>query len=266
MHSNLFKVCEILKESGIKLTLLSTGLLLKKEASQVSQWIDEVIVSLDGSRPVHNLIRNIPLAYEKLEEGIAALKFLNQGLPIRARCVLQKQNYRDLPNILEAAKALKLDQISFLAADVSSTAFNRSMSWENEKIETIALSPVEVEELSEIMESVIKNCRRDFKTGFIAEKPAKLRQLVAYYKATAGQGEFPRVKCNAPWVSAVIESDGQVQPCFFHPEQGNIRDKSLDQILNSPEAIDFRRKLEVDKNPICRKCVCSLDLSPWAKV
>ena len=33
----------------------------------------------------------------------------------------------------------------------------------------------------------------------------------------------------------------------------------LDQILNSPAAVAFRESLDVATNPVCQKCVCSLN-------
>ncbi|MEO5998836.1 MAG: SPASM domain-containing protein [Chitinophagaceae bacterium] len=35
-------------------------------------------------------------------------------------------------------------------------------------------------------------------------------------KHTRSLDPFPFKKCNAPWVSTVIEADGTVTPCFFH--------------------------------------------------
>ena len=79
--------------------------------------------------------------------------------------------------------------------------------------------------------------------------------------ALAGQGDFPGVTCNAPWVSAVIETDGAVRPCFFQPTLGNVRAAgSLGAVLNTPEAIRWRAGLDTARNAICRKCVCSLAL------
>ena len=73
-------------------------------------------------------------------------------------------------------------------------------------------------------------------------------------------GEFPGAVCNAPWVSAVIESDGSVMPCFFHKAYGNIYEKDFLEIINSEQAIEFRKKLNVETDPVCQKCVCSLKL------
>jgi Fe-coproporphyrin III synthase len=63
-----------------------------------------------------------------------------------------------------------------------------------------------------------------------------------------------------------VEADGEVRPCFFHPSMGNIHQQPLAAILNSDQAIAFRRGLDVTADPICKKCVCTLHLSPLTTV
>src|SRR5260370_10920208 len=135
MHSNLWTLCDLLREAGVaRITLLSTGLLLERRAAEVVRWCDEVTVSLDGSREVHDRIRNIPKAYDRLAARVRALKGLAPYFPVTARSVVQQQNYTHLPNIIQAAKTLRLHQISFLAVDVSSSAFNRPDGWPPERV------------------------------------------------------------------------------------------------------------------------------------
>ncbi|MDQ4076797.1 MAG: radical SAM protein, partial [Chloroflexota bacterium] len=171
MHSNLWALCGMMKRLNIKITLLSTGLLLKRHAENVVRWCDEVIVSLDGSREVHDAIRRVPRAYERLAEGVAALRAQDGDYRVTARCVLQRQNFADLANIVDAARDLALDQISFLAADVSTEAFNRPAPWGDERISEVALSPNEVAEFGCILEETIAQHADDFAAGFIAESP-----------------------------------------------------------------------------------------------
>ena len=276
MHSNLWTLCELLAEHGIKITLLSTGLLLRRHAAEVVRWCDEVIVSLDGSREVHDAIRRVPRAYEKLADGIAALREVELGsrqrranatrFPVTGRSVLQRENFRDLPNIVDAAREVGLDRISFLAADVASEAFNRPGGWDGDRAGEVALDRDQAADFERLVEQVIEERAADFRSGFIVESPEKLRSLARYYRAHHGDGEFPRTVCNAPWVSAVIEADGAVRPCFFHPSQGNIHDQPLTEILNAPEAIAFRRGLDVERDPICKRCVCTLNLGPLESI
>ena len=262
MHTNLWTLCDLLKNLHVKISLLSTGLLLKRYARDIVQWCDEVIVSLDGSRDVHNAIRGVPRAYERLAEGVSALKALAPHFRVTARCVIQRANYVNLPKIIDAAHALGLEQISFLAVDVSTAAFNRPTPWGDERVAEVALSPDEAGKFVDIVEETIRAYADDFASGFIAEYPPKLRRLPRYFQALNGQGDFPATVCNAPWVSTVIEADGTVRPCFFHRALGNIHQQSLAEILNSETAMAFRANLDVQRDPICRKCVCTLSLPP----
>ena len=159
---------------------------------------------------------------------------------------------------MTAARDMGLDQISFLAADVSSMAFNRAQPWETSKVSEIALSIPEVNEFETILKRSHKELVREYDSQFIAESSTKLLGLVQYYRALHGIGMFPSKACNAPWVSAVIESTGEVLPCFFHKSYGNINVRSFSEIINSAEAISFRKSLDVQTNPTCQRCVCSL--------
>jgi MoaA/NifB/PqqE/SkfB family radical SAM enzyme len=176
---------------------------------------------------------------------------------------VQRANHRALRATVQAAHEIGLERISFLAADVSSSAFNRPEGWSPERVEEVALNAADLPALAAELDAMFAENGDDFASGFIAESPAKLRQrLLAYYTALTGDGAFPPNRCNAPWVSAVIESDGAVRPCFFQPALGNIRSaQSLDAILNSPEAIAWRRGLDIERDAICRKCVCTLQLT-----
>jgi len=260
MHSNLWAFCEALRKIGIKISLLSTGVTLKNHAADVIRYCDDVIVSLDGSPSVHNQIRNIPNAFEKLAEGVLELRKLNPSFKVTGRSVLQKSNFRDFEGILKSAYELGLMEISFLPADVSSSAFNRSDPWQQDRVEQVALDLKEVEELEKIIKESISKFEDLYINGFIAEGPQKMLQIPQHYKAVLGKANYPPTKCNAPWVSAVIESNGDVLPCFFHKAYGNIHQNNFEAIINSEKAIQFRKQLDISKNEICQKCVCALHI------
>jgi len=180
--------------------------------------------------------------------------------------VIHKLNFRVWNSVIDCAKEMGLDQISFLPADVSSHAFNREVLWNENRQHEILVEQNELSELSVTTETIIENYAGDFESRFIAESPAKLRKIYSYYAAFYHLNPFPYKKCNAPWVSAVIEADGTVRPCFFHEPLGNIRNNSLEEILNSKKSIRFRKDLDIDTNNICVKCVCYLNLPPGASL
>ena len=267
LNANFFKLCEILRFAGISVTLLTTGLTVKRNAENLLRWVDELIVSLDGDGPLHDAIRNVPGAFKKLKDGVAHIKSINPKYRVTARTVIHRLNFRNWESIISEAKKMGIDQISFLPADVSSHAFNRQMAWEVPKQDEILIAKSELPELMEIITRIIDHYA-DFTPGFIAERPEKIRQIYDYYAAFYQLNTFPFKKCNAPWVSTVIEADGSVRPCFFHDAIGNIRSGSLARILNSDKAINFRKSLSKDMgtNATCVKCVCSLNLSPLQKI
>ncbi len=262
LNPNFFRFCEILKKQNIKISLLSTGLTLKKNTDLLVRWVNEIIVSLDGDEETHNSIRNIPDAYQKLKEGVQHIKCINPDFKITARTVIHRLNFRHWPEIIDCARAIGLNQISFLPADVSSHAFNREVLWGDERQQEILPREKELADLKYITEAIIESYAPDFEDHFIAESPEKLRKIHSYYSAFYGLNPFPYKKCNAPWVSTVVEADGTVRPCFFHPPLGNIRTASLEKILNSEDSTRFRKELDMDKNSTCIKCVCYLNLAP----
>lgn len=266
LNPHFFSFCKILNELKIKVTLLSTGLTIKKHAADLVTHVHDIIVSLDGDEQLHDTIRNIPGAFAKMQEGIAAIHAIDPGFKITGRSVIHKMNYLWWPKIIDAAKELGLQQISFLPADVSSHAFNREVLWTDAKQHELLLDKNDLPELRTILHTMFENYQQEFTTGFIAESPEKLSKIYQYYASFHGLEPLPHKLCNAPWVSTVIESDGSVRPCFFFDQIGNTRQQNLPEILNSKEAITFRKNLDVQKNDTCVKCVCYLSLKAGVKV
>jgi MoaA/NifB/PqqE/SkfB family radical SAM enzyme len=261
LHSELPALCSLLRREGLRLTLLTAGLSLERHAREVCDMIDDVILSIDGPREIHDRIRGIRGSWRQLHRGVCALRSIRPDMPIRGRCTVQKQNCRGLRSTVSTAKTLLLDSISFLAADITSPAFNRPSGWSPEHEAEVALDATDVDALHQEVEALIVDCSHDIASGFIAEKADKLRRIPLHFRAHLGLAQSSSPRCNAPWVSAVIEADGTVRPCFFHNPIGNIHERSFADVVNGEDAVRFRRELDVTTNAVCRKCVCSLYLT-----
>ena len=144
-------------------------------------------------------------------------------------------NFRELPRLIDHARAMALDGISFLAADVSSSAFGargpaRSLA-------DLALDRGEIAEFAAIVERTIAERADDFESGFIAESPAKLRRLPKYYEALASgralRAARPATRRGCRRSSRRTAPSG---PCFFHEPIGSIRDAPLASIVAQPAA------------------------------
>ena len=258
MHSDISSLSHVCRAEGVRVTLLTAGLTLEKRADIVAASIDDVIVSIDGPPDIHDKIRAVPGAYRRLQRGIEALRQLRAEMPIHGRCTIQKGNFGELRNTVHVARALNLNSISFLAVDTTSNAFNRPGGWSPGHQATVALNTAEVAVLESEIETLISEYENEIESGFVVENAEKLRRIPLRFRSRLGQIPAMAPRCNAPWVSAVVESDGTVRPCFFHRPIGNIHEHPLADVVNSDEALNFRRNLDISRDPVCRNCVCSL--------
>lgn len=265
LHRNLWALCDRLRDHGIGITLVTTGLLIDAHLDALASRIDDLVVSIDGPAEIHDAIRRVPGGFRRLAVGLQRLAAAPRRPRIIARAVVQRANHAFLLPLLRAVDALGVDGVSCLAADVSSTAFNRREPWSPDRRSEIALSSSEVLQLARAIrevESAADLLARRFVEGGIPS----LWRIHDYYRALAGDGAFPPTRCNAPWVSAVLGPDGDVRPCFFHAPYPHAADLPLDEALNTADAVAFRRELDVTTNATCRRCVCTFALPPWMEV
>src|SRR4029077_2814290 len=136
---------------------LAAAFLLAAPPRQIVERVDEVIVSLDGPPAVHNWIRRVVGAYESMSEGIHELHRLQPDFPVAGRCTVQKQNCTSLIATVETARELGLNSISFLAADLTSTAFNRPQAWSLDRQAGVGLTADEVGALEQEVEALIES-------------------------------------------------------------------------------------------------------------
>lgn len=263
LHRNLWALCDRLAAEGIRITLVTTGLLIDQHADAIARAVDELVISIDGASDVHDEIRRVRGGFERIRRGL--LKLAGQPAPPRtiARSVVQQANHTTLVRTVHATQELGIDRLSFLAADLSSTAFNRPEPWSESRRLEIAVTRDQLPQLKASIQEIESVCRDALDRGFVVGGMASLWRIYDYYCGIAGVSPFPRVRCNAPWVSAVLEPGGHLRPCFFHPAYPSAGDVPLELTLNSPAARAFRRALDVSSNETCRRCVCSLMLPLW---
>lgn len=264
VREDVWEIAEGFRAQGMVLHLLTSGLALARDANQVVRHFTRVVVSLDGAWPAqYRAIRGVD-GFAALATGVARVQALDPAVIITARATLHRHNFRDMVALVDAARAMGVQQISFLAADVSSEAFGPR---EGTSLAALALDAGEVREFRVAVERCIRERPAAFADGFIAESPDRLRRLPQYYAARLGDGRFPTNHCNAPSVSVVVEADGSVRPCFFHPSVGNVRHRPLAHIVKG-ELAAFRAAWRPASDPVCERCVCALKLGwgtpPWS--
>jgi len=259
VRDDVFDLADLFRAQGVTLHLLTSGLALERHAQAVADRFAAVTISLDGHTPeLYREVRGVD-GLEAVERGVRRLKGIRPDLPIRARSTLHRRNFRALSDLIDKAESMGLDQISFLTADVGATTFGRGALSVESSPHALLLDAAEVDEFERVIEKALVSHAPAFSAGRVAERGGRLRKLARYYRAHQNRGPFPRVECNAPWASAVVESNGTVRPCFFQPPVGNVRDKGLRSLLDD-EMVRFRRGLNVACDATCQRCVCSLQV------
>ncbi|HEY4015607.1 MAG TPA: radical SAM protein [Polyangiaceae bacterium] len=265
VREDVFELADLFRARGAVLHLLTSGLALERHAAKVAERFAAVTVSLDGHTPeLYRRIRGVD-GLEAVERGVRRLKELRPELPVSARSTMQKRNFKAMPELIDKALAMGLDRISFLTADVGSDSFGRGAPGAAPNPHGLLLDATEVDEFERVIEKALLSRASAFRAGRVAERGDRLRRLARYYRAHQGGGPFPEVRCNAPWASAVIESDGSVRPCFFQPRIGNLREKGLRALLDD-EMVRFRRGLDMACDATCQRCVCSLEVNMTSRV
>lgn len=262
-HPQWANIARRLRAEGARVSLLTNGLLLRKQIDDVLTSVDDVIVSLDGGTPAtYEAIRGVD-AFDLILDGMRLVRA--GGLPVSTRTTLQRANYREIPDIIAAAKSVDVNSISFLTVDVSNpfafgsrAALLSSFVPLEHQPPASALTSEDLPEFSRVLDAVEVQYADDFASRRIAESPAKLRRMVSYFGGVLGQNVFPSVRCNAPHLSAVVEVDGTLRPCYFLPAVGKVNGVPLHEALNSPAALDLRRAYRRGERVECQSCVCSL--------
>jgi MoaA/NifB/PqqE/SkfB family radical SAM enzyme len=256
------EIAQLLRASGRKLWLLTSGLSLAKHARRAAELFDAITVSLDGTDPAtYAAIRGLD-AFDTVCAGIRAAS--GTGAPVAVRVTVQRANYRQLSAFVELARHLGAQQVSFLAVDVANPhAFGRVDDFGVD----LALHPEDLPVLERILRDMERDYAPQFRSGFIAESPRRLRHLQQYFSAVCGLGAYPPVRCNAPEFSAVIGAEGHVRPCFFisGPAEAICRD-DLEEALNGDSMMALRQNIRAGSRAECARCVCSLWREPGSPI
>jgi Fe-coproporphyrin III synthase len=229
---------------------------LAKHARRAAALFQAITVSLDGTdRETYRAIRGLD-ALDNVCDGIRAAAA--QGVAPSLRVTVQRANFQQLPGFITLAKELGARQVSFLAVDVANPhAFGRTDDFKSD----LALLPDDLPVFDRVLRTLELEHAEEFRSGFIAESPKKLRRIWEYFAAIHGLGAYPPVRCNAPEFSAVIGATGRVQPCFFISGPPDVG-VDLPIALNSERMAKLRANIRAGKRSECKTCVCSMWRDP----
>lgn len=265
-HPHWAEIAQRFRQVGVYVMMLTNGLLVRKQATQIIESVDELIVSLDGATPeTYAAIRGVD-ALPRILDGISAVRAA--GVRVITRTTLQRGNLHEFLALLSLGVSLDVSAMSFLTVDVSNEwAFGARQDIDPQLVILPVNSPpsvsyaptlAQVEQFERDIDTAAIQHAPLFATQRIAESVDKLHRMARYFKGLHGVTHFEPPRCNAPHISTVIEVDGTVRPCYFLPDYGKLGAQTLLEVLNSDAGLALRRAYRTGQRAECERCVCPL--------
>ncbi len=241
VHPDWYEISKYVKESDLKLTLISNGLLVNdKNISKIEELNpDTMAISLDGGKAeTHDYIRQVKGSHKKALEAIDMLR--ERNIDTTAITTLSRINFEELPLIRD-------------------TLLNKNVAWQ------IQIASI----VGRFKEEQMLTKEEFYASGlFIASSREKYSYKELPIMGAHCFGYNSKVLPNvniAPWKGCPagmyaigIQSDGGVKGCLSLDDsfkEGNIRKSSLSEIWNHPDFADYNRKFKVeDLNGDCKDC------------
>jgi radical SAM protein with 4Fe4S-binding SPASM domain len=252
MREDLPDIARRLSSRGLRLILCTNGVLLRQHREEVLKYFSGAVVSLDSyESSSYRAIRGVD-AFDEVIAGIESMARGNRRVTVAH--TLQKENILRLAEFIGFAKGLPIESVSVRPIDAYSEGFGS----EHGQLPIRAGLLPSIEDLAEfhkILARIEREFSADLASGFITPSIQGLRKIQAYFQAKTDDS-FPITHCNAHFSSCVVESNGDVKPCFFAETFANIRQAApsdWERILNSDRARGVRKTLQ-DRSLICRQC------------
>jgi len=261
LSENIIEIIKLIKNSGFYVGMSTNGYLLPQKAHELAtSGIDNIQVSLDGPRELHNYIRGDGF-YENATKGIEILNKISK-IPITINYTVFNMNYNCISELLEEISHLKINKFKIQFLDFVSKEMVLKQNKYKMKITESSLSefvdPSKVDVNVLYRELVkIKKTNYDNITKIEIHPNISKEEMKKYFD-TKGEKIRNYDKCAIPFKQISIRPDGKVlfhMRCFNYVI-GDIEKNSIKEIFFGRSANIFRKELIKAKLcfPACTRC------------
>lgn len=237
------KVCARLTGHGIRVAPLTNGLLINKTNLQKLKdvGVDNISFSIDGLAKTHDYIRGMPGLFDQAMENIKLAR--EEGFLVGVNTTCTALNLNEMPALHEhlIKEDLRLWQIQ-IVEDMGNVNENPELRLTVEDFYQLAKYMVDFRQQDDVKVVTCHNI------GWFTSFEPLLR-------------DHPFTGCVAGRYAVGIESDGDIRGCLSimgDPDanvEGNVRERSLIDIWNDPNAFTaFRDRKVEDLTGFCAKC------------
>lgn len=192
-----------------------------------------VVCAVDATGPIHDAVRNVPGAWEKVSatlEGLLEIRKSHPNLIVGLKTTILPINVSELENIATYARQRGLFTI------ISPCIITEGRYGNQEKAGDFKFSREELNRMIRFFQG--DGCRWSFHAGRLAT-----------YLDTG----VMRKPCTSGFNYLFVRSSGEMFLCpLINQSQGNVTRRPLSELFHSPSAARFRRR--VGDYPECRGC------------
>jgi hypothetical protein len=247
MHPEFDEILQDLYDAGLDVTLVTNGTYIRKHLDAIAGRLDRLIISMDGDTPeLYEEIRGAP-AFRLLLTLPALVRERSPDTHQTICIVVQRKNFRRLPEFLELGCSLGVDRVSFLAPDLAGMvaplerggAFGHLEVVSEQGIDAVALT---LDEVRELREEVLP---RLYETA--ARHPGATNNSIPMVETYADHFEAFRQRrprgdlrrCALPFREVVLDELERFRFCFFMPDAWPAAD--VDDPANHPGIVAARQ-------------------------
>lgn len=272
LYPEIMELMKYIKEKGCIATIVTNGVLLEKYAEQIvkDKW-DQILVSFDGPKEIHDACRNVKGAYDTAINGLlklkqARIKYNSKKPFIMTSTTISKVNAPVLEQTFEIGKQIMPDMMVVYLSWFTSEEIGNKQTELFEK--ELGITPFTWKsyvtrfnkEDAEIFEKkILEIKKKKWPFDYIIIPDIKNKDISKYYLET--DNTFGYNKCAAPFFMVDIMPNGDVVTCrdFIDVKVGNITEEPLLKIWNNEKYKKFRKLLIKNKGllPQCSRC-CGL--------
>jgi radical SAM protein with 4Fe4S-binding SPASM domain len=269
LHRDILPFVEYVKAKGMYCSINTNGTYLPRDARRlVDLGVDAIMVSVDGPREVHDRIRGMNGSFQKIADGVQAVRAARNGggkPEIIVNTTVSPGNQASLLETYETVEALGADRMILSQLWFTTEAIGRANeAYFREKFSAHAGSwKGFVMDVSSLDAALIGSQMREMSRR---DKSLELRFLpdlhpgqIADYYGNPSEA-FGKTRCLVPWLEAEILPNGDVTPCSDRPDliMGNVRRQRFSEIWNNESYQGFRKAMREDGLfPYCSRC-CGL--------
>jgi len=244
----------------IRCTLVTNGTLIEKRAPLlVEAGLSEIDLSLDASSPeLHDKIRGVPGTWQRTMRGLELMRqaaaALNRPLVIRVNTVVMRQNYHDMPRLVQMLAACGVDEIT-LNPVIPQMDNRRAQSAE------YTLLPEDIRRYNDEVAPRIAEYAAGYRLS------AETDRLYIYGTSEADIAKAAQCRyverlqiqrCFKPWYYMVIRENGDIVGCNTVKRSaglmGNVREATIEEIWFSEAYLTFRANCKPPQLEGCENC------------